>query len=120
MRELRRIALGCLVLALTACANGNTGMPASQASNAAILDDHVLALIKRGETKKDQVRSMIGAPTLVNYQAGNEVWIYQSSIAPSIAVPTGNLRTLTLQYDQLGVVRNIGMKDMPVTVEPPK
>lgn len=120
MRELRRIALGCFVLGLTACAGTHTGTPASQASNAAILDDHVLAMIKQGETKKDQVRSMIGAPALVNYQAGNEVWIYQSSIAPSVTIPTGNLRTLTLQYDQLGIVRNIGTKDMPMTVEAPK
>src|SRR5216683_8133871 len=106
MGGLRLAILGCLALALAACTTPQTAAPA--AGNSAVMNDQLIGQIKRGETKKDQVRSIIGAPQLVNYQAGNEIWIYQGGSATS-------QRTLTVQYDQVGVVRNIGVTDMPPT-----
>jgi outer membrane protein assembly factor BamE (lipoprotein component of BamABCDE complex) len=98
-----------LALGLPACTHtdANTGQPATAAASI-VLDDQALGQIKRGETKMDQVRTLIGNPPMVNYQAGREIWIYQGvSQAPS-----SQPRTVTVQYDEKGVVRNVGVTDL--------
>ena len=104
--------MGALVaagLALAACAQtpAPTAQPAAAATSV-VLDDPTIAQIKRGETKMDQVRGLISAAPIVNYQAGHEIWIYQGVSAPG----STQARTLTVQYDERGVVRNVGVTDL--------
>jgi outer membrane protein assembly factor BamE (lipoprotein component of BamABCDE complex) len=100
-----------LALGLPACthtdASPSTGQPANAAAST-VLDDHAVGQIKRGETKMDQVRTLIGNPPMVNYQAGREIWIYQGVSQ----APGSQPRTVTVQYDEKGVVRNVGVTDL--------
>jgi outer membrane protein assembly factor BamE (lipoprotein component of BamABCDE complex) len=96
-------------LALAACAQtpAPTSPPPAAVSNV-VLDDQTIAQIKRGETNMTQVRSLISATPIVNYQAGHEIWIYQGVPAPA----STQARTVTVQYDDRGVVRNVGVTDL--------
>jgi outer membrane protein assembly factor BamE (lipoprotein component of BamABCDE complex) len=97
-------ALGALGLA--ACQSGSAPGPMPAATT--VLDDQLVGRIKQGETKMDQVRALIDAKPIVNYQAGREIWIYQG--VPMAA--STQARTLTVQYDERGVVRNVGVTDL--------
>jgi outer membrane protein assembly factor BamE (lipoprotein component of BamABCDE complex) len=108
---IRTAAAAGFALGLAACAPSSTGSTASRppAAPAVVLEDQLVDQIKRGETKMDQVRALISAKPLVNYQAGREIWIYQG-----VADATGTLpRTVTVQFDERGIVRNIGKVDLP-------
>ena len=98
------LALGLPVLAPTGDA---TAQPAPAAASV-VLDDQLLSQIKRGETKMAQVRALIAATPTVNYQAGHEIWIYQGVSAAA----GGQRRTVTVQYDEIGAVRNVGVTDL--------
>jgi hypothetical protein len=115
MRRTRWLTRGTvaagLALAMTACAQfAATPPPApAPAAPALVLDDQLVSRIQRGVTKMDQVRGMIDAKPIINFQAGHEVWIYQGVAQPGAT----DLRTLTVQYDEHGVVRNVGKVDLP-------
>jgi len=103
-----RIRLAVLAgLALGLPTGVAVGQPASVAASV-VLDDQLLGQIKRGETKMAQVRALISAAPIVNYQAGHEVWVYQGLSAAA----GGQHRTVTVQYDEVGVVRNVGVTDL--------
>ncbi|MEJ0068891.1 MAG: outer membrane protein assembly factor BamE [Pseudomonadota bacterium] len=100
-----------LALGLPACTQTSStttmAQPAAPAAST-VLDDQMLSQIKRGETKMDQVRALISVAPIVNYQAGREIWIYQG-----VSQAAGNqARTVTVQYDEKGVVRNVGVTDL--------
>ena len=101
-------ALMAAGLGLAACQQQGaaTGQPATSAS--VVLDDQTIGQIQRGVTKMDQVRQLISAQPMVNYQAGHEIWIYQGVAAPA----SSQARTVTVQYDEKGVVRNVGVTDL--------
>ena len=110
-RWIRTAVAAGFALGLAACAQSGTSSTASPppAPPAVVLDDQLVDQIKRGETKMDQVRALISAKPLVNYQAGHEIWIYQG-----VADATGTLpRTVTVQFDERGTVRNVGKIDLP-------
>jgi hypothetical protein len=105
---LRGTVLAGLALGAVACTQSGASQAPAPAAPTVVLDDQTIGQIKRGETKMDQVRSLISAKPIVNYQAGHEIWIYQG-----VAQPAGTqVRTLTVQYDERGVVRNIGVTDL--------
>jgi len=102
------LALGLPACAQTANTSGAvTGQPAASAASI-VLDDQMLGQIKRGETRMDQVRALISVAPIINYQAGHEIWIYQGVAQASTSQP----RTVTVQYDEKGVVRNVGITDL--------
>jgi hypothetical protein len=105
--RIRLAVVAGLALGLPACAQHSGGAaPPPPAAASVALDDQLLGQIKRGETTMAQVRALIAATPIVNYQAGHEIWIYQG-------VAQGSLpRTVTVQYDDKGVVRNIGITDL--------
>ena len=97
-----------LALGLPACApKGGAPSPPAAASST-VLDDQMLSQIQRGQTTMAQVRALISATPVINYQAGHEIWIYQGVAQASGAPP----RTVTVQYDETGVVRNVGVTDL--------
>ncbi len=110
-RWIRTAVAAGFALGLASCAQTSQGPSASPppAAPQTVLDDRLVGQIKRGETKMDQVRALIGAKPLINYQAGHEIWVYQG-----VADATGTLpRTVTVQFDEHGIVRNIGKIDLP-------
>jgi outer membrane protein assembly factor BamE (lipoprotein component of BamABCDE complex) len=111
MQNKKRIVGAALAagLALAACsqpAPPPAPPPAPVATT--VIDDQTLSQIKRGQTNMAQVSALIGAPTVRNFQAGHEIWIYQGVVQ----APGAPVRTVTVQFDDRGVVRNIG--DQPV------
>jgi len=96
-------------LGLAACSqpSAQSAPPAAPVA-ATVIDDQTLGQIKRGVTNMAQVRAMINATPVVNYQAGHEVWIYQGVVQ----APGAPVRTVTVQFDERGIVRNVG--DVPV------
>jgi len=110
--RIRLAILAGLALGLPACAEmgGSAGNPPAPPPAAAstVLDDQLLGQVKRGETTMAQVRALIPATPIVNYQAGREIWIYQG-VAQASGMPP---RTVTVQYDERGVVRNLGVTDL--------
>jgi outer membrane protein assembly factor BamE (lipoprotein component of BamABCDE complex) len=106
---IRMAMVAGLALGLPACADtaATPGQPATPAAST-VLDDQMLGQIKRGETKMDQVRALIGTAPIVNYQAGREIWVYQGVSQAG----AGQARTVTVQYDEKGVVRNVGVTDL--------
>jgi hypothetical protein len=103
MAVMAGLALGLPVLAPT----GDATAQRAPAAASTVLDDQLLGQIKRGETKMAQVRALIAATPTVNYQAGHEIWIYQG-----VSAAAGGRRTVTVQYDEKGVVRNVGVTDL--------
>ena len=101
-------ALVAAGLALAACSHDTTTSAPPAPTAMVVIDDQTLAQIKRGETNMAQVRALIGAKPTVNYQAGHEIWIYQGVVQ----APGAQTRTITVQFDDKGVVRNVG--DQPV------
>jgi outer membrane protein assembly factor BamE (lipoprotein component of BamABCDE complex) len=101
---------GCCVLTVAAYAQSapNTAAAPAPAATALVLDDQLVGQIKRGETTMDQVRHLITAKPKVNYQAGHEIWIYQGVAGAGSA----QARTVTVQFDDHGVVRNVGKVDL--------
>jgi hypothetical protein len=106
--RIRLAVVAGLALGLPACAQMNAPSQPAPASPSIVLDDQMLGQIKRGETTMAQVRTLIPAAPIVNYQAGREIWIYQGVAQASSALP----RTVTVQYDEKGVVRNLGITDL--------
>jgi hypothetical protein len=106
---LRGALIAGLAWGAAACTqSGTTSSAPAPAPPSVVLDDQTIGQIKRGETKMDQVRALISAKPIVNYQAGHEIWIYQG-----VAQPAGTqVRTVTVQYDERGVVRNVGVTDL--------
>ena len=101
---IRGAVVAGLALGAVACAQSGAEAPPP----AVVLSDQLLGQIKRGETKMDQVRAMISAKPIVNYQAGREIWIYQGVPQAASTQP----RTVTVQYDERGIVRNVGVTDL--------
>ena len=102
---------GCCGLAVAAYAQTASPPAAAPApaASASVLDDQLVGQIKRGETTMDQVRHLIAAKPKVNYQAGHEIWIYQGVSGAGSA----QARTVTVQFDEHGIVRNVGKVDLP-------
>lgn len=102
------LAASVLVLGLAACQTGSAPAPAPTPVATTVLDDALIAKIQRGQTSMAQVRGLIDAKPMINYQAGREIWIYQGIDKPGSTQP----RTLTVQYDERGLVRNVGHTDL--------
>ena len=105
---IRSAAIAGLALGAVACTQPAAPTAPPPATPTVVLDDQTIGQIKRGETKMEQVRALISAKPIVNYQAGHEIWIYQGVSAPAGSQP----RTVTVQYDERGVVRNVGVTDL--------
>jgi hypothetical protein len=104
-----RMALaGVLALGVAACQSGSASAPAPAPVASTVLDDALIAKIQRGQTSMGQVRTLIPANPMVNYQAGREIWIYQGIDKAG----STQARTLTVQYDERGLVRNVGYTDL--------
>ena len=109
MRHAIRMALAgaVVVLSVAACQN-NASAPAPVPTAATVLDDALVAKIQRGQTSMGEVRALIDAKPMINYQAGREIWIYQGVDKAG----STQARTLTVQYDERGLVRNVGFTDL--------
>jgi hypothetical protein len=112
MRHAIRMALAGVVmvlgaLGLAACQSGGSA-PAPMPVVTTVLDDALIAKIHRGQTSMGEVRALIDAKPMINYQAGREIWIYQGIDKPG----STQARTLTVQYDERGLVRNVGFTDL--------
>jgi outer membrane protein assembly factor BamE (lipoprotein component of BamABCDE complex) len=113
-------ALAAAALAIAACAHTAANAPAAPApaanapatstpaASAVVLDDQLVGQIQRGATTMDQVRQLIGVKPIINYQAGHEIWIYQGVAGAG----STHARTVTVQFDEHGVVRNVGKVDL--------
>ena len=102
-------ALAACALAVVACSHTAATPPAAPApTSALVLDDQLVGQIQRGTTTMDQVRSLISAKPIINYQAGHEIWIYQGVAGAG----STQARTVTVQFDEHGVVRNVGKVDL--------
>ncbi|MFY9402937.1 MAG: outer membrane protein assembly factor BamE [Candidatus Omnitrophota bacterium] len=104
--------LAALIFCLEGCAT--TG-------SSSIIDDSRISQIQKGVSTKEDVRSLFGSPTKVDFtDAGYEVWEYvysrsqtrASSFLPYLGAVAGGsdsvTHTLTIQFTEEGVVRNIG------------
>ena len=108
MRHAIRMALlGAVVAGLAACQTGGSA-PAPMPTAATVLDDALVAKIQRGQTSMGEVKALIDAKPMINYQAGREIWIYQGVDKAG----STQARTLTVQYDERGLVRNVGFTDL--------
>ena len=106
---IRAVALAGGVLGIAACtqnAAAPAAAPTPQAS-AVVLDDQLVGQIQRGATM-EQVRHLISAKPMVNFQAGHEIWIYQGVAGAG----STQARTVTVQFDEKGAVRNVGKVDL--------
>ena len=104
--------LAALIFCLEGCAT--TG-------SSHIVDDSKIGQIQKGVSTKEDVRSLFGDPTKVEFtDAGFEVWEYiysksqtrATSFLPYLGAAVGGsdsiTHTLTIQFTEEGTVRNIG------------
>src|SRR4051794_10571516 len=106
---LRGLVLAWLAVGLVACMT-EADRPANRTVNTQLFNDQAMAQIRQGQARKEQVRATLGDASQVNYRSGTEVWIYQGLASAAAS----SQRTVTVQFDERGLVRNVGVQDLPL------
>ena len=112
------------VLALAGCASTGNSVLKNET------EQTVGAKIIQGKTTKAEVRQMFGAPLSVNFtDAGNEVYKYSFSktqadaanfipfVGILVAGAHGTEKTLTVLFDDKGIVKRYSMDESAVTTK---